>query len=131
MKSICTIILLLMFAVSMPAQVETATAKGRPVDFTQVLHTLTGSVMVDSDSKTGVPVTLGSVAVNALLGTIDEDRTITGTEKLRRYEIAKKVSGQSSVMLTVEELATIKERIGKVYGPLIVGAAWHALDPAQ
>jgi len=35
-----------------------------------------------------------------------------------------------SLLMTAEELATIKERIGKAYGPIVVGPAWKMLDPA-
>jgi hypothetical protein len=96
----------------------------------RVKRGLDGKPVMMTDSKPPVPMTLGDVAVTALETSLDEDRGITGAVKFERDELARKVYKKSSVILTAEQLASIKERIGKVYSAMIVGAAWRLLDPA-
>jgi len=99
----------------------------RHIDFTEALISLDGTAMkVDGGTE---KLTLGTVAVNSLLATLEGDKNLAGTEKVKRYELAKKVFHQSSVVLTAEEISLIKQRIADAYGPLVVGVAWHLLDP--
>jgi hypothetical protein len=73
---------------------------------------------------------LGVACVNALESQLPDDQREQGQEKFKRDELARKVFGQKSVALTVEQVASIKDRIGRAYGPVVVGAAWRILDPA-
>jgi hypothetical protein len=102
----------------------------RHIDFTQEIKGLDGKPVMNGDVKPAVAMTLGDVAVVALETSLDEDKGITGAVKFERDELARKVYKKSSVVLTAEQLASIKERIGKVYSAMIVGAAWRLLDPA-
>lgn len=96
-----------------------------PIDFTRVLNGLDGKPLQSEQKE---KLTLSDVAVNALLATLDEDRQLAGTEKVKRYELARKIYGQKEVSLTPEELVMIRERIGKAYGPVVVGVAWRFLE---
>ena len=102
----------------------------RHIDFTQEIKGLDGKPVMNGDAKPSVAMTLGDVAVVALETSLDEDKSVTGAVKFERDELARKVYKKSSVVLTAEQLASIKERIGKVYSAMIVGAAWRLLDPA-
>ncbi len=80
--------------------------------------------------------TLGSVAINSLLYPVQGDDP---TEKMKKYGLALKIQDatanklqeHSKVDLTVDELKMVKDAIGKLQTPLIVGQAWRVLDPAS
>lgn len=101
------------------------------IDFNQPLVGLDGKPILTGDAKAPIVLTLGEASVTALENTLEEDKTATGAEKFKRDELARKVYKKSDVVLTAEEIALIKDRIGKSYGALVVGAAWRILDPAM
>lgn len=105
-------------------------ADKKGIDFTAPIIGLDGKPMMNGDPKEPVPLTLGEVAITALESTIEEDKQATGADKFKRDELARKVYKQKYVVLTSEEISTIKERIGKSYGAMVVGAAWRMLDAA-
>ena len=76
---------------------------------------------------------LRDVAVEALM-TFDP-RHATGIEKYESFRIARLVhdSGENGVSLKPEEAARIKEAIGFVFPPAIVGPAYDIIDgsPAE
>jgi len=73
--------------------------------------------------------TLKDAALAALQATLDDDRHVSGTEKVRRYKLALAIHSGDPVELTAEDVALIKDRINKCYGsPVIVAQAWEALD---
>lgn len=127
MKKIVAIAVLLAGSLCAQAQTE----QPRHVDFTKELRGFDGKPIMNGDPKSPEPMTLGDAAVTALDTPIDTDRGEAGDAKFKRDELARKIYHQKSVVLTVEEMATIKERIGKYWGPVVVGAAWPLLDPAQ
>lgn len=98
------------------------------IDFSQKLKDLQGMVITEQpgNPKT-LPVTLGTLAVNALM--LSEDR-IDGTEKVRRYDLGVKIFQRQDdlVELDCDDLALIKRLIGNMYGPLYVGQAWKMLE---
>ena len=74
-------------------------------------------------------LTLKSVSVEALLATFSDEQSLSGEEKAKRYLLATRIYANSEELdLTVEEIAKIKQLIGKGYGPLIVGQAWDMLE---
>lgn len=103
-------------------------------DFTVVLKNLDGEDLMEQSvrpDKTIVSkcLTLGSAAANALIMATDEDKGVSGEEKVKRYALAMKVISNKDASLKAEEIAKIKELIGRAYGPLVVGQAWALLDP--
>lgn len=69
---------------------------------------------------------LKDAAIEALL--IPEDGQ-TGEEKAKRYLMATRIyANPENVDLTIEEIAKIKQVIGKCYGALVVGQAWEMLE---
>jgi hypothetical protein len=130
-----------LFVLFVLAPVVALAADTREIDFTQVLHTLDGKPMVWTCStpvKQGeacpeeaqVLATLSDVAVTALETTTDSDRSMDPMAKFKLDVIAHKIYKNAHAVLPVEDITTIKDRIGKVYGPAQIGAAWPLLDPS-
>jgi hypothetical protein len=108
-----------------------AVQAGRPaIDFTQTILGIDGKAILELPSG-GPPLTLSEVAVTALVTMTADDQRMPGIEKFKLDVLARKVYNNKSAELSAEEIATIKDRIGKVCSPPIVGAAWRLLDPAQ
>jgi hypothetical protein len=111
---------------------EKATAP-RHIDFTAALKGVDGQTISSgkpaADGKTPIPMTLGDAALMALETALEEDRQSTGADKFKLDDLARRIYGKKDVVLPVEDVALIKTRIGKAYGPMIVGAAWRVLDP--
>lgn len=124
MKSIIAVLLL---AVSAFASAQNGP---RHIDFTTVLKGMDGKPLLASAAKDAPPLTLGEVCVNALETIMDSDRQMSGAEKFKLDDLARRIFEKSDVVLSAEDIATLKERVGKVYGPLVVGNAWRLLDPA-
>jgi hypothetical protein len=95
------------------------------IDFTQKLVGSDGKLLTNGP----IVLTLGEVAMTALETLTDSDRQATGAEKFKWDELARKVYGKKDVVLSVPDINLIIERIGKVYTPAVIGAAWPLLDP--
>lgn len=93
---------------------------------------LTGKVIKDPE---GNPFELKTVINNVLLA-LDPPQAsgrsaeqTSGDEKARRYMLAVKVYGAKDfVELSVEDVAMIKDLIGKTQAPLVVGQAYEVLE---
>ena len=114
------------FALLFVAVASIAVAQTHPIDFTTQLNGIDGTALVGPDSK---PLTLGSVAVQALQLQLQEDAKLTGEQKFEMDALARKIYKNASCTLTVEEIVKLKTRIGAAYGPAVVGATWRVLDP--
>ncbi len=85
----------------------------------------------------GIPLTrdltLAMVLEGALLNLSDEDRNISGQEKARRFALAVKIhnANHKPLELGIEDLVTLKELVGKLYTPMVVGRVFEILDPAE
>lgn len=108
------------FAFSLSAQVE-------KVDFSQPLLAVNGKPITDPETKK--PMTLMDAAIDALEGVTPDDAREPGLEKFKRDELARKIFGQKEVALDLDDRTLIRDRIGKVFAPNVVGAAWRILDP--
>ena len=83
------------------------------------------SRMVDGKER---DVLLRDVCENALL---EDDRGSDGGEKMKRFKLAEKIHLYEDVNLSAEDVTLLKELIGKLYGPLVVGQAYKILDPEE
>ena len=79
----------------------------------------------DKDEKT--ELTLKDVCINSLLAMLETDKGSDGTKKVSLFSLAMKLQGGDGDV-TVEEMATIKERIGKMYMTVIVGRAYALIE---
>lgn len=108
------------------------------IDFTQALLGATGDPLphcVKYNDATppkcveSAPMTLGDAAIEALQTPLEKDKNEPGTKKFQRDRLSRKVWKNAHAMLSVEDIALIKDRIGDGWGAAVVGAAWPLLDP--
>ena len=85
--------------------------------------------------KKSPPFTLRTACVNVLVMREMEKRgerakELTGNEKVKRYELAKKIFKSTGLVdLEAEQVTLLKELIGNIYPPITVGQAFEILDP--
>jgi len=97
------------------------------IDFGQELLGIDGKPIMDPQSQEAIR--LNSVCINALMGQLEEDSKVAGEKKLARWTLACRVqNGKGPIDMTAEEIADIKDRVGKAFAPVIVGPAFLALD---
>lgn len=96
------------------------------IAISKMLKGLDGKPLVNQ----GEELSLGGVMGSALL-MVYTDETIGGDVKFKRHQIAQRLYGKKSVELTIEDIALIKELIGKAYGPAVVGPAYILLEGAD
>lgn len=104
------------------------------IDFNQPITALDGTP-AKADPSSEELVTLGVVAINALLSPLNDPRTnqpenLAATEKVRHAKLAQDIfSAIAPLDLKAEDVALLKERIGRGFAPLTVARAWDLLDP--
>lgn len=101
------------------------------IDMSAVLTDLDGKPIFEADAQgqpTTKPLTLRIACRGALLSPLRGDDALTGEQKANFFALALLV-GQDAPELKIEQVATLKERIGKGYSPLIVGRCYELLDP--
>jgi len=83
-------------------------------------------------------LTLREVITNSILAPPDRSRQqhppdpMDGNEKARRYFLAIEIhKTKNQIELSVDDVKLIKDEIGRVYPPLIVGQAYEILDPPK
>lgn len=93
-----------------------------------LVHPLSGVQLKDPENPE-VPLTLKWSCTHALLfGSMDG---LSGNEKIIRYEMALRIHKGGTQELTVEDLAKLKEYIGKSLSTIIVGQVLPMLDGKQ
>jgi len=108
------------------------------VDFTQELKKLEGGTLykteirvVDGVAKnedTSESMLLRTPCINALMGVYEDEKNLSGEDKVKRYDMAIKIQSMSKVDFTPEDLSLIRKLVAKAYSPLIVGQVWKLLD---
>ena len=100
------------------------------IDFSTALKGIDGKALKENgpDGKER-EVSLSVVCTNALLMPFPDERNIDGAEKVKRFTLAMKVTDAKKLHLEAEEVAKIKDLVGKAFPPLIVGRAYELLDP--
>jgi hypothetical protein len=94
------------------------------IDFSQQLVGYDGRAMVEGEA----PVTLALVCAASLMAIRQDDQTMPVKDKLRCHEIAGKVYKGGVVELSPEDVTFIRDRIGTVQPPIIVGPAFALLE---
>lgn len=90
------------------------------VNTEQVLKSISGQNLKDNDGAGQViDATLKLAVVNALLA--PSQKQDSGVDKIRKWELAKKVYGNVGVDLDEKEISLIKDCVNAVYPPLICG----------
>jgi hypothetical protein len=100
------------------------------INFSQPLKSMDGTPFTERDGEKDVILTLGTIAVSALLHNHAGDDRADGSEKFQRFELASKLYQKGEVEVSDEETSRIKNLIGKMYATRIVGPAFMALTPS-
>lgn len=100
-------------------------------DLTHPILDLSNNPIVENNA----PVTLCTLSLSALMMPHQDELPghgqpgLTGKQKADRYALAMKINANpSKVDLTIEQMALLKELIGKGFGPLAVGRAYELLE---
>lgn len=94
-------------------------------NFSLPLNDIDGNPLVNNN----LPFTLGSAAIGALLATFEDERHLPGEQKFQRYMLANKIHANPEALeVSAEEIAMLKNLIGKAYTPIVVGPAFLALE---
>lgn len=83
-----------------------------------------------SDEKSGEPITLCTIASQALLSSFEGDQP-DGAEKHARYKLWRKIRDSGDVDVDAEEIAKMKSLIGIGWAPMISGQCWDLLEGRQ
>ncbi len=98
------------------------------INLLQELKTLEGEVLkIAREGKAEEPMTLKNPCINALMGAYEDERNLSGEEKVKRYELATKIQAFSEVEFTPEEAVLVRKLVAKAYSPLVVGQVWKML----
>jgi len=93
------------------------------VDLT--LKNIDGSVLIDRNEKgEAVEAILKTALINAVLTPVEREK---GVEKVRKFQLAQRLYAGGEVDLTLDDVKLLKERVGDVYSPLIVGQIYELL----
>lgn len=84
-------------------------------------------------SKKGIKeevLTLGLAAAEGLGAVLQEEQTtLSQADKLKRGLLIQQIFQRPECEISIEEANLIRERVSKVYGPLVVVAVEQVLDP--
>ena len=98
------------------------------INFSKPLNDLEGAPLVVPGSL--IPMTLSSVCVTALVTLSQDDQNVDAKTKYDWGHLANQIYGKNELELSTEQIVLLKNRIGKLYGPLIVAQAWDLLEGA-
>lgn len=76
------------------------------------------------------PISIRDIVSNAVLASYEDEKALAGKKKMERYMLAQKLNGKDSeIELEAEEVAMVKDLVGKGSSPVAVGAVWSLFDP--
>ncbi len=88
------------------------------------LKTFAGETMKDNVDGQAVDATVRAAIVNAVLAPVQKE---TGIEKVRKYELAKRIFENDKVDLDETEIKLIKDCVGENFAPIVVGQIYELL----
>lgn len=96
------------------------------------IMSIEGTPMKETLEKDSPNVMLKTIFVNALLFN-DQDKNLDGNEKMNRWKLAERIMAASNTEsgeldAKVEEVAKIKELVGKFFPTGVVGAVYSAIE---
>jgi len=97
------------------------------IDFDSVFKTMEGKDIPKVEGKEE-PFTLKDVCLSALMANFDDEKNLTGKDKIERYAIACKIRTGGECDLVVEDITLLKNLVGKLFGVLVVGQAYPMLE---
>src|ERR1017187_2495924 len=96
------------------------------IDVSKVLMSIRNEPLkINADTD----ATLKWAIVESLMGAVPKE-DIDTTEKMKRFKLSQKIeSAEKEVDISVEDVAKIKEVVGKFFPINVVGAVFSILDP--
>lgn len=94
------------------------------VNVGQVLKSISGETMKDIVDGNAIDATVKMAIVNAILSPVEKE---SGVDKVKKYELAKKIYASDEVDLNEDEIKLIKERVGEGFAPIVVGQIYELL----
>jgi len=94
------------------------------VNVNQMLKTIDGETMKDVVDGKAIDATVKMAIVNAILSPVKDE---SGVDKVKKYELAKKIYASDEVDLDEDEIKLIKERVGEGFAPIVVGQIFELL----
>lgn len=102
------------------------------IDFNQLVKNLDGETITSLLNGKKIELNLKLISTNALLTDIpSQGKQVSGLDKFKNYELAKKINLGGEIEISVEEITTIKEKVGEVYSSLIVGVVYDLLEKSK
>lgn len=99
------------------------------IDFTTIMKNIDGTPFIFDEKE----LTLATVAITSLLGSTEDTNKLTADLKVHRATLAQEIYRQSAAKsrldIMAEDVALLKDAIGKAYAPLVIKRAWDILDP--
>lgn len=108
-------------------------------DFTQALFRLDGEEITtggETCPRCGTTtqaevLTLRRACVDALLMPSQDDAKLSGTKRLQRFLLARKLTDGDNLELTVDEKKTVIDLVPRRWSTLVYGNVVMMLDPVQ
>lgn len=104
------------------------------VDVTQVITDLDGKALEDKrpDHKKGddIPdLTLKSTLTSCLMGNFDDEKDLSGAEKLKRFNLANSINAaEKTYKFGGEDLVLIKKLVAKATAIVVSGRVFNMLE---
>ena len=95
------------------------------IDFSAVIKDLDGDAVKDGEKE----ATLGRVACAALLASYADEQNLPAEDKVKRFRLAEIAAKGGEREVKVEDVALIKQLIGKAFAPLVGGRAYDIIEP--
>lgn len=94
---------------------------------TEILDMFGNSIPM-SDKEDAPKLQVKHAFINSLMGNYEDERQLSGEDKVKRFKIAEKVAAGGDVKLIAEEAAELKKVLPKMFNPLVVGRCYALLD---
>ena len=110
------------------------------IDVTQQITGLDGTPMVTGKQICQMcgqvvskpeSMTVRLAAVRSLTAAFRDEQGLPGDQKIARFHLALKITDEDEPDLQAEDIVLVKELVGKMYGPVVVGRVWAILDPPE
>jgi hypothetical protein len=82
---------------------------------------------ITSNDDPGKEMTVREVFITAVNNNLPGE-AMTAEDKNKAFNLSLKLFASKEVNITVTEAAMFKERVGKIYNPLVYGRICHLLD---
>lgn len=99
------------------------------IDFSTEMLDLNAEVIKFPENGEQKVLTLKKVAIEALQGVFEDEKSLSQEEKLKRFFLANDISkAKEPIEITSEQIVLIKQLVNKAYSTLVVGRVHQLLE---